>query len=294
MELRHLRDFVAVAEELSFTRGAHKLHLAQPSLTRQIKSLEEEIGVKLLERGKGRVSLTDEGRIFLEEAKRVLALSAQSVETMRRRAKETEQLRIGYLAGLHNHLLPVILATFGRKHPEVAVNLFDMTGAEQLEALEGGRIDLGFVGLRGSLPGRSLRGECVEYYDILVALPKRSRLSKKPKLGLRELKTQFFVTLSESKHPGWIEWMKRIFQQEGFVPRTLQEADTVWAILNFVAAGLGVALLPEQIKTIPHSGVVLRPLKQPIKVESWVAWKPENHSRSLARFIGIMKQKSSG
>jgi DNA-binding transcriptional LysR family regulator len=102
VELRHLRDFVAVAEELSFTRAAQKLHVAQPSLTVQIKLLEEELEVRLLDRGKGRVSLTDEGRSFLADAKRVLALSAESVKAVRHRnPRETEQLKIGNVASLH-------------------------------------------------------------------------------------------------------------------------------------------------------------------------------------------------
>ena len=138
VELRHRCDFVAVAEELSFTRAAQKLRVAHPSLTVQIKLLEEELGVRLLDRGKGRVSLIDEKRSFLADGKRVLALSAESMEAVRHRnPKETGQLKIGYVTSLHYHLLPATLDAFHRVYSDVALNLFDMTPAEQLEALEG-------------------------------------------------------------------------------------------------------------------------------------------------------------
>ena len=149
MEFRHLRYFVAVADKLSFTRAAAALHVAQPSLTRQIQNLEEEIGVRLLDRSKKHVGLTDQGRAFLVDAKRLLALAAESVQAVQRLSRgETGQLNIGYLSNFNFDLLPRTLATFRQDHPLVSLNLFDMTPAEQYRALESRKIDLGFVGLR--------------------------------------------------------------------------------------------------------------------------------------------------
>jgi DNA-binding transcriptional LysR family regulator len=175
VELRHLRDFVAVADELSFTRAAKKLHVAQPSLTQQIKLLEQELGVRLLNRIKGRVSLTEAGKVFLADSRRVIALSEDSVRAVQHfNRSETKQLKIGYVASLHYHLLPATLAAFQRAYPEVALNLFDMTCAQQLEALDADKIDLGFIGLRESLAGTNLQAEAVAFYEILVALPKET------------------------------------------------------------------------------------------------------------------------
>ena len=203
MELRHLRDFVAVAEELSFTRAAERLHVAQPSLTHQLNLLEGELGVPLLDRTKGRVSLTEAGTVFLADAKRVLALSAESVLAVQRlNRSETKQLRIAYVSSLHYHLLPATLTAFQKAYPEVALNLFDMTSAEQIEALEAGKIDLGFVGLRESLVGKNLRAECGTYCEILAALPRANALSKKPRIDLKELETCFSVGMSERAYPG--------------------------------------------------------------------------------------------
>src|SRR5688500_8710588 len=127
MELRHLRYFVAVADTLNFTRAAAALHVAQPSLTRQIQNLEEEIGVRLLDRSKKHVGLTDEGRAFLVDAKRLLALAAESVQAVQRLNRgETGQLNIGYLSNFNFDLLPRTLATFRQDHPLVSLNLFDM------------------------------------------------------------------------------------------------------------------------------------------------------------------------
>jgi DNA-binding transcriptional LysR family regulator len=137
MELHHVRDFVAVAEELSFTRAADKLHVAQPSLTRKIRNLEDEIGVSLFDRGKGRLALTEAGRAFLTEARRLLALSTESIETARRVGRgEFERFRIGYTAGFDYHRLPATLAAFHRVCPAVKLGLFDMTCAEQMRGLE--------------------------------------------------------------------------------------------------------------------------------------------------------------
>lgn len=291
MELRHLRDFVAVADELSFTRAAKILHVAQPSLTQQIKLLEQELGVRLLNRIKGRVSLTEAGKIFLADSRRVIALSEDSVRAVQHFDRsETRQLKIGYVASLHYHLLPATLTAFQRAYPEVALNLFDMTCAQQLEALEADKIDLGFIGLRESLAGTNLQAEAVAFYEILVALPKAHPLSKKPQINLKELESHFFVGMSERNYPGWGEWMRRIVSEAGFTPRTLQEADGPLAVLAFVAAGLGAALLPEQVKLLAHPGVAFRPLTPVVKVESCIAWKSDNTSKPLDRYVEMLKQ----
>src|SRR5687767_6337059 len=147
MELRHLRYFVAVADTLNFTRAAEKLRLAQPSLTRQIQNLEEEIGVRLFNRSKKHVTLTEEGTSFLIDARRVLALAEESIQAVRRLSRgETGQLNIAYLSNLNFDLLPKTLGLFRHECPHVTLNLFDMTPAEQFRALDARKIDLGFVG----------------------------------------------------------------------------------------------------------------------------------------------------
>jgi DNA-binding transcriptional LysR family regulator len=292
MELRHLRYFVAVAERKSFTRAAAQLHLAQPSLTRQVKNLEEELGVILLNRIKGQISLTDDGRSFLENAKHILAISAESVQAIQQSAP-VQQLNIGYRSDLPYHLLPATLSTFGQLHPRIALNLFDMTSSEQLAALEARDIDLGFIGLQHAVDHVTLTREPIATYDVLVALPESSPLSKKPAIHLKQLEKLFFVGLSEKALPGWRNSIQQMSLAAGFALRILQEADAEHAALKFVAAGLGVALLPEQVKLAPHSGVVLRPLRPSKQFDACMAWRTDNKSEYLGQYINVVRRAST-
>jgi len=294
MELRHLRYFVAVAETLSFTKGAKKLRLAQPSLTRQIKDLEEEIGVRLLDRTKREVNLTEEGKSFLADAKGVLAHSTeiiQSVQRLRRHA--TTAFNIGYVADLFYSSLPITLAALQRSLPTVSINLFDMTRGAQFRALEEGKIDLGFVGLRESIEERGLQFRSVASHKTVAALAKSNQLAKKTIIELRDLKPIFFIGMSERAYPGYRQWLTTTCQQVGFMPRVLQDADIERTVIRAVAAGLGVALLPEHVKKLSHEDVVFRPLAPTVMTESCVAWNGENTSIALRAYLKIVKEQST-
>ena len=297
MELRHLRYFVAVAEELNFTRAAEKLRLAQPSLTRQIHNLEDELGVRLLDRSRNQVSLTEEGRSFLVDARRLVALSLESVKSVQRFSRgESEQLNIGYLFKFNFDLLPVTLASFYQTFPETSVNLFDMSPAEQLRALEARKIDLGFVGLRPPHASKNTAGlawECVARHKVVVVLPETHPLAKKAKIKITDLKSLFFVAMSEQTHPGSRDWLSSICQGAGFTPRILQDVDLESGLMTFVAEGLGVTLAREQIKNLPHPGVVFRPLAIAAKADYWIAWHRENHSKALLQYIEVVKKQAA-
>src|ERR1700746_4235040 len=202
MELRHLRYFVSRAEALSFTKAAEKLHTAQPSLSRQIKDLEEELGVRLLNRTKQLVTLTDEGRSFLTDAKRLLALAAETVESVRRlQSGEVRALNIGYVSNLFYDLLPRTLASFRQCFPTVSVTLFDMSGGEQFRALEGGKLDLGFVGLHEPIALRGLEFRTIASYKTVAALPKDNPLAGKTRVALEALAPMFFIGMLEESFP---------------------------------------------------------------------------------------------
>ena len=290
MELRHLRYFVAVAESLNFTKAAAKLHLAQPSLTRQIHNLEEEIGVRLLNRSKSHVGLTEEGRSFLIDARRILTLATESVQAVQRLSRgETGQLNIAYLSNFDFELLPETLAAFRQTFPHVALNLFDMTPAEQFRALEARKIDLGFVGLHPPAANRELQWESITRHRTVVVLPVNHPLARKRQVHLRELKTMFFVGMSEKTHPGFREWLSQTCQPAGFAPRILQDAEVEPALMTFVAEGLGVTLAREHLKKLPHPGVTFRPLAPPVKSDYCIAWNKDNDSRALQQYIEIVK-----
>jgi len=295
MELRHLRYFVAVADSLNFTKAAEKLHLAQPSLTRQIQNLEDEIGVRLLNRSKKHVALTEEGRAFLVDARRVIALAEESIQAVQRLSRgETGQLNIGYLSNFDFDLLPRTLASFRQVHPHVALNLFDMTPAEQFRALDARKIDLGFVGIRVPSATRQLEWECIARHKTVAVLPLRHPLAKKRRIRLEDLKSMFFVGMSEKTHPGFRDWLAQTCQPAGFTPRILQDADLEPGLMRFVAEGFGVTLAREQIKNLPHPGVVFRALVPSVTAEYWIAWNKENESAALRQFIDVLKKLSAG
>jgi DNA-binding transcriptional LysR family regulator len=294
MELRHLRYFVAVAEALNFTRAAAKLRLAQPSLTRQIHNLEEELGVRLLNRTKSHVALTEEGRAFLGDARRVLALADESVLAVQRLSRgESGQINIGYMASFNFELLPRSLQAFRESFPHAALNLFDMNPAEQFRALEARKIDLGFVGLRPPQTSTDLQWESVGRHKTVAVLPLRHPLSRRREVRLADLNSMFFVGMSEKTHPGFREWLNETCRPAGFIPRILQDAEVEPALMTFVAEGFGVTIAREQIKSLPHPGVALRPLSPPVKTDYYVAWNRDNESRALLQYVEVVKRLSA-
>jgi DNA-binding transcriptional LysR family regulator len=294
MELRHLRYFVAVADALSFTKGAEKLRLAQPSLTRQIKDLEQEIGVRLLDRTKREVRLTAKGKSFLTDARHVLEHSAQIVESVRRLSRhEVAALNIGYVANLFPARLPATLIAFQREFPTVSINLFDMTYGDQFRALEDGKIDIAFVGSQKRTAQPGLQFRAIGSDKTVAALARSNALAKKTVVKLKDLKPMFFIGMSEASYPGYRDWLTATCRRSGFTPKVLQDADIERTVFQAVAAGLGVALLPDQVKALPHEDVVLRPISPAVSTESCISWRADNPSPVLQAFVQAVTKLAS-
>ena len=297
MELRHLRYFIAVAEELNFTRAGAKLRLSQPSLTRQVHQLEEELGVPLFNRTKNHVSLTEEGKSFLVDAKKLIAASLEIMKAVQQfRPGKSDQLNLGYLAKFNFDLFPTTLETFYKAYPEMSVNLFDLSPAEQLQALKSRKIDLGFIGLR---PPNSesktpyLLWECVAHHPVVAVLPSTHPLARKAAIALKDLKQICFVAMSEETHPGSRMWLKSLCHEAAsFTPRILQDVALESGLMTFVATGLGITLARQQIKRLPHPGVVFRLLAPPVKDDHWIAWHRDNRSPALLEYIEIVKKEA--
>src|ERR1700730_14691427 len=291
MELRHLRYFVGVAEALSFTKAAEKLHIAQPSLSRQVKDLEEELGVRLLNRTKQLVTLTNEGRSFLADAKRLLTLAAETVESVRRlHSGEVRALNIGYVSNLFYDLLPRTLASFRQLFPAVSVNLFDMSCGDQFRALADGNLDLGFVGLHEPIALRGLEFRTIASYKTVAALPKDNSLAGQTTVEQKALAPMFFIGMSEASYPGYRRWLTKTCERAGFTPKVLQDVALERTMIHAVAAGLGVALVPEQLKRLEHENVVVQTLNPTVGTEGCVAWRSENPSAALQAYVQIVEQ----
>ncbi len=289
VEFRHLRYFVAVGESLSFTRAAEKLHLAQPALSRQIRQLEEELGVRLLNRSKQGVSLTKSGKSFLADAKLVLAHGEQIVKSVQLFERdEKRDLKIGYVADLIYDLLPASIAAFQATFPTIPVHLFDMTCGEQLEALSEGKLDLGFLGSPEVRERRGIKAHPIAAYKTVAALPKKSHLARRSTVKLKDLEPMFFVGISEQGRPGYRKWLTDSCGKAGFRPKVLQEANFDRPVLHAVASGLGVALLPEPVKRLPHDNVVFRPVRPPILTPFWVAWREGTGFSAIEAYVAVV------
>ena len=271
MELRQLRYFATVARELNFTRAAAKLHVAQPALSRQVKQLEEELGVALLLRDQRKVTLTAHGETFLVEAESILEQSERAVQ--KARGSGQKSLNVGYVWGVFHSTVPQALLNFRKAEPALAVNLFDLSAAEQGRALASGKIDVGFIGLSFEAEAARLDKHRVGSTQFVIALPEAHPLVKARRVKLSSLENEVFLLISDEHFPGASQVMLRACAEAGFKPRTLQVAERGHTILSLVAAGCGVALLPEPISALPHANVVFRPPADPVSADLFVAFR---------------------
>jgi DNA-binding transcriptional LysR family regulator len=288
MELRHLRYFVAVAEELHFSRAAARVHVAQPALSRQIRALEEEMGLRLFERDRRRVALTAAGAAFFEEARSVLGDVDRAVETARRAARgEHGALRIGYVpAGVFTGL-PDLVRAFRRRLPGVDVRLQEMNPAMQVEALLADRVDVGFV--RGPVHEPALAAKTVLEEPLVAALPAGHRLGGHTRLGLAMLAGEPFVLQARSRGPGSHDQILAICRSAGFSPRVVQEGSNI-DVLSLVASGAGVAIVPTSLRVIRRAGVIFRPLRERPVTQLNMVWRKTATSPVLREFLAEVER----
>src|SRR6202040_1084126 len=182
------------------------------------------------------------------------------------------------------------LASFRQSFPAVSVNLFDMACGEQFRALEDGKLDLGFVGLHEPIARRGLEFRTIASYKTVAALPKDNSLAGKATVELKVLAPMFFIGMSEASYPGYRDWLVKTCERAGFTPKVLQDVGLERTMIHAVAAGLGVALVPEQVKKLEHDNVVFRSLNPTVGTESCVAWKNENQSAALKAYVQIVEQ----
>jgi LysR family transcriptional regulator, hca operon transcriptional activator len=290
MELRHLRCFVAVAEELNFTRAAKRLHTAQPWLSQQIIQLEESVGTKLLERSKHQVKVTAAGRVFLRDCREILQKVDQSVELAVKVAHaEVGELSIGLSPPAEVLVMPQ-LPRIMNEVPGVSGQLHCMSTPQQIAALRRYTIDVGF--LRGPLEEPDLVSEEILREEIVVVLPANHRLAKMKQVSVRMLRDLPCITIS--RNAGWPlrDIVSSLYKQADLRVRGTQEADGVYGHLNMVAAGLGFALLPEYVKSILPRGVVARPLEwQPIpSISLAVAYRASDELPILGAFLKALRR----
>jgi DNA-binding transcriptional LysR family regulator len=288
MELRHLRYFVAVAEELHFRRAAERLHMSQPPLSQQIRQLEKEVGAQLLLRNQHRVELTASGAAFLERAREILdAVEAAALEARRVQRGEVGRLAVGFVGSAMYSIVPELLQAFRERYGDVALRLHELGTTEQLRQLESGRIDVGFVRPRQLRPG--LKMEPVHTERVMVALPSRHALADAAAVDVHDLAGEPLILLTRAGSPGLRTALEPITDQLG-EDAIVQEVAEMQTVIGLVAAGLGVSLVPESVRELERRGVTYRPLDDGAPtVGLGVAWRAGDDSPVLAAFLELVR-----
>ncbi len=256
MELRHLRYFVAVAEELHFTRAALRLNIAQPPLSQQIRALEAELGVQLFLRTRRSVALTDAGHALLVRAREVLSVTQALPGELQRVARgEVGLLRIGFSSTLPlTKVLRDVVADHRRTHPDVALNLREMHSQLQFDGLLRGELDVGLVRYNERAPD-GIRLTLLRRDPLRLVVPVGHRFARRQSVSIADCRDEAFIGFPGSAGTGTGPLLKRLCAQAGFEPRIAQEAREATTQIGLVAAGLGIAVLPAPLEAVRIEGV---------------------------------------
>lgn len=294
-DFRQLRYFVAVAEELSFTRAALRLHLSQPPLSQQIQALEQDLGVRLLERTKRHVALTEPGRVFLEQARQILAKAEEArSQVVAAAAGYIGQLRLAYTVSVSFHpALPQALLRFGQIAPNVRLQLSEMYTEPQFAALLAGQIDVGLV--RGEpahmRDARGLRLNVIDREPLLLALPVGHPLAGRSSLRLLEVADDAFVSQPRELGATLYDRLVKLAAKAGFQPSITQHAQQINGLLALVAAGLGLALVPASMRSVRLAGVSYVPLEDSdAHLLLAVACRADDHAPALQQFLSTVAE----
>lgn len=288
---RELESFVALAEHLHFSKAANHLRITQPALSHQIARLERAIGAQLFARSSKQVTLTDAGRVFLAETAETLRQLDRSVKLTRRAAAgQMGRLTVAFVEAAPYGILPRLMAAYSSELPDVMVALQEMVSDHQTEALLAGRIDVGL--LRPMGPPRGLERMLLHREPYVVVLPKRHPLSWKADVPLIALNGERLITTPLFQRRYIDSRFRPKLERLGIEFVIAQEVQQIHTAVGLVAAGLGIALVPQSVSRLRLDGVVYRPLVRadaPFS-ELSVAWRPENRSKTLDRFLAVAQR----
>lgn len=281
VELRHLRYFIAVAEELHFGRAAQRLHLAQPPLSQQIRRLEEILGHALFVRTSRAVRLTAAGELFLDRGKAILRKVHEDVEDVRSVGRgEVGSLKVGFIGSGMLTALPGILGRYRKQYPKVDLQLREFYSAGVIRALQDGSVDVGF--LRDGGEAQGLMVETLWSEPFVAAMPSGHPLARLKTFSAARLRDEPFVLFSPAAGRRAYENTVSLCEQHGFRPRVVQEAPQWLTILRLVGAGLGVTIAPACVEQIAAPGVVCRRLRAAAKSDIELAYR-QGEERALVR-----------
>ncbi|MFV0338521.1 MAG: LysR family transcriptional regulator [Chthoniobacterales bacterium] len=260
MELRHLRYFIAVAEEENVTRAAARLHLSQPPLSRQIRQLEEELGVELFVRQAQSLRLTEAGRVFVSEARAVLDRADEALKSIRAFSGQfKEELHIGYAPSLTIEILPKALRHFQERFPNVQVHLHDLSTSEMLEGLREKSLQLALVVQPRKSEMKELVFKEIRSFAVCVAMHPTHALALKKRIGIRSLLDERLITYTQSQYPEYRLWLESIFKNHKR-PIAEEEHNSSTSLIAAVEAGRGVAIVQDGFQCLSGPRLVVKPL----------------------------------
>ncbi|MCO8072738.1 DNA-binding transcriptional regulator HcaR [Acinetobacter lwoffii] len=288
MELRHLRYFITVAEELNFSKAALKLYTAQPSLSQQIKDLEEDVGVKLLNRTKRKVELTEEGTVFLEQARLTLAQADKAVAMARQVSQAKQQmLRIGFVPVAEMKIFPYILPNLRVQNPDLKIELLSLNNNEQMRLLKKGDLDLTFT--RHNFNSDEIESQFVIREPLIFLLPKDHPLAKYERISVKALNSIDFIIPSAEQSLTLNQAILDFAKANGIEFNIVQKADNILFNINSIGMGLGCTILPGYIAPLTMDNTVIRPLDVELPyLDLYVSYHKNNKSYAVSKFLELL------
>ena len=301
MEIRHLRYFLAVAEELNFSRAAARVYLSQPALSQQIRKLEEELGVGLFSRARRQVELTESGRMLLEGTQQALVQIDQSVRAVREASgAESSRLKVGFPEYVNHTPLAPILQTFQHRRPSVELEQHELLTLQQtlqqMSELRRGTLDVGFLLL--PVEEEALELEHVLRIELIAVLPEDHPLAERREIPMRELEEEPLILFSRRFHPGCYDYVAGCCKTAGFKPNIVQRNEPQLysgpTTYRMVASRAGIGIVvPPMTSPSGVSGVVFRPLAEPTPALNLAAaWRQDNPSRNLREFLDVLREST--
>ncbi len=287
MELRHLRYFLAVAEELHFGRAARRLQMTQQPLSRQIQAMETELGIQLFRRSHRRVELTSSGHWLLKEGRRILADIDQTLDTLKRIDQgKIGQLRLCFSPFALYGLLPTLIKRFRVLYPEVELTLQELCTEDQVEALCTRQMDLGL--LHPPIRHPALQVQSLSSDDFILALPHNHSLAGRETISLASVAKDPWILHPRTEGPVLYDQIISLFQSVGSSPEIIQQVTQPQTVLGLVSAGIGLALVPACLQNLQRTGVVYKPLVEVTpKLESALAYRADAISPPLLSLLSV-------
>ncbi|MCM0081244.1 LysR family transcriptional regulator [Geomonas sp. Red32] len=296
MELRHLRYFLAAAEELNISRASRRLHVSQPAVSRLIHDLEDELGNPLFVRERFGLALTPAGSVLLGYARQILDLTGEAVRVLGNQPRKPVTITVGFLASALGSFLGAALKSFREAHPEVAINIHELTPAGQVRALARGEIDVALIGNPcGAVHDQF---ETLVLFDLRLeaAVPAGHSLAGRKSISLKGLEGEPFIGYREESFPGRNQTIVAACRVAGFKPQFAFQADSLVEVLALVGAGAGVCLMPGDVASLSHPGVALVAIKDKLEpIHFTAAWRRDDDRPIVAALLEhAVKQRAPG